>query len=119
MDFHNIKRKIIESREPKSSLEDTTSKSNDLAKKLMSEVFDDNTIIESIKKNSPDEKITHQIIEHYKEVVSSREPTNNQTVLDILSKSKYQVENKYIFVLDNQPIAISKDYINNINNKDI
>ena len=96
MDLKDIKKKIQENREEKSSLLDS----------LLSESFDIATIANTIFEHKKD-KITNEDIEYYSKNV--RQLSNDPIVLDLQEKSKYTLNGKYLFIVENQIVAISKE----------
>ena len=117
MKFQDLKSKILESREPKGSFDDSASEvKQDVVQIITKERFGTAQIIESVRKYSS-KKVTNHLIEQYHEAASSKEFSTDPIVLDIIGKSQYKFDNKYIFVIDNQAVALSEEVIRDIVNE--
>lgn len=103
MDLKDIKTKLKESREANTSLLDS----------LLSESFDIATIANAVFKHKQD-KITNTDIERYSKNI--RTLTNDPVVLELQEQSNYTINNKYLFIIENQVVAISKDSRYGLNN---
>lgn len=111
MNFQNLKQKIVESRGPKSSFDDAVSEVKpELVQIITQESFGVAQIVEAVRKYS-NKKVTNQLIEEYHEAASSKEFSTDPVVLDLISKSKFKVGNKYIFVMEGKAFAISEGTI--------
>lgn len=84
-----------------------------LAKILKEEHIGDDIVIGAIREHSS-EKITYQIVEQYKAAVLSRELTNDPIILNILESTNKLVSNKYIFIIENTPVILSKETLTSL-----
>lgn len=96
MDLQDIKKKIQESREEKSSLLEA----------LLSESFDTATIVNTIVKYK-NQKITNEDIDKYSKDIRTLQ--YDPIVFELQEQSKYKINGKLLFIHEGQVIALSKD----------
>lgn len=82
-----------------------SSQTPSLLESIQQEHLDTATIVNSLFKHS-NTKITNEDIESYQNI---RKLSKDPIVLDLQEQSKYKFNGKYLFIVENQIVAISKD----------
>lgn len=109
MNLQDLKIKIKELRESKDSFDDAARFKTVLIESIKSEEFDSHVVSQSIRLSN--KKVTDQLIEQYRQAASSKELTSDPITLSILENSKYKTSNKYLFVIDEDIVAIDRQMI--------
>lgn len=115
MNFQDLKNKIATSSEPQGSFDGAAHTHKDIVQIIKEETFTPEQVVRSIRR-STNHKVTDNIVEEYRRVASSKEFTTDPVVLNLLGESKYSIKNKYMFVLENTVVAVSKETLDTIRN---
>jgi len=115
MNLQELKQ-LIESKKSKGFFEDSSPEVKPLARSIIEEEFDDSIVFESIKKHTG--KVSASLLEQYHGEASSKKLTSNPIVLDILETSQFRIGNKYLFVIEDNVVALSKEALGQLTEQD-